>query len=56
VTEIPNDSKSLDIKGFITITTWIIKSLLTSLFQREELPLFEKEGWGEILPKMSVLF
>jgi hypothetical protein len=38
------------------ITTWIIKSLLTSLFQREELPLFEKEGWGEILPKMSALF
>lgn len=27
---------------------WIIKSLLTSLFQREELPLFCKEGRGEI--------
>jgi hypothetical protein len=34
----------------------MIKSLLTSLCQREELPLFEKEGRGEILLKISVLF
>jgi hypothetical protein len=28
--------------------TLIIKSLLTSLCQREECPLFGKEGFGEI--------
>jgi len=28
----------------------IIKSLLTSLCQREDLPLFGKEGRGEIFP------
>jgi hypothetical protein len=27
-----------------------VKSLLPSLFQREELPLFSKEGRGEIFP------
>jgi hypothetical protein len=37
------------VKGLVIITTLIIKSLLTSLCQREELPLFEKEGGGEIL-------
>jgi len=37
------------IKGFIIKNTLTIKSLLTSLWQREELPLFEKEGRGEIL-------
>jgi hypothetical protein len=54
------------IKGLIIILTLIIKSPLTSLCQREELPLFsprcrvgaagEKEGRGEILLKMSFLF
>jgi hypothetical protein len=29
-----------------------IKSLLTSLFQREELPLFGKEGRGEIFRQL----
>jgi hypothetical protein len=33
-----------------------MKSLFTSLFQREEIPLFEKEGRGEILPNISILF
>jgi hypothetical protein len=37
------------IKGLTIIATLIIKSLLTSLCQREELPLFGKEGPGEIL-------
>jgi hypothetical protein len=32
------------INGLKLITTSIIKSLLTSLCQREELPLFDKEG------------
>ena len=30
----------------------LIKSLLTSLFQREELPLFGKEGRGEIFRQL----
>ena len=34
--------------GLTIITTSIVKSLLTSLCQREELPLFDKEGRGEI--------
>jgi hypothetical protein len=34
--------------GLTIITTSIIKSLLASLCQREEWPLFEKEGSGEI--------
>jgi hypothetical protein len=36
------------IKGLIIVPTSFHKSLLTSLCQREELPLFEKEGIGEI--------
>jgi len=34
--------------AFQKMKYWTIKSLLTSLFQREELPLFGKEGRGEI--------
>jgi hypothetical protein len=44
------------IKSLIIVTTSFPKSLLTSFFQREEIPLFEKEGTGEILPEMSILF
>jgi hypothetical protein len=50
------------INRFIMMTTWFVKSLLPSLFQREEfpsimrgiryrgvfIPLFGKEGFGEI--------
>jgi hypothetical protein len=43
-------------KPAFIIKSMIMKSLLTSLCQREELPLFGKEGRGEIFSKMSVPF
>jgi hypothetical protein len=44
------------INGHAIVQTLFLKSLLTSLYQREELPLFGKEGRGEILQSMSILF
>ena len=46
----------LIIEVLIIFTISLRKSLLTSLFQREELPIFEKEGRGEILPVMLIQF
>jgi hypothetical protein len=40
------------INGLIIITTLSVKSLLTSLCQREDVPLFGKEGRGEIFQSM----
>jgi hypothetical protein len=39
----------------IVLTPFIVKSLLTSLFQREDLPSLEKRGWGDF-QIMSILF
>jgi hypothetical protein len=52
----PLKGEGVSIKGFIIIKALITKFLLTSLCQREELSLFEKEGRGEILLEMSILF
>jgi hypothetical protein len=40
----------------MVVTPSFHKSLLASLFLREEIPLFEKEGIGEILAAISTLF
>ena len=37
------------------VKEFVVKSLLTSLSQREELPLFGKEGLGEILGKWCLV-
>jgi len=37
------------------IKEFVVKSLLTSLYQREELPLFGKEGLGEIFGKWCLV-
>ena len=46
----------LFINGLIIIMTLFIKSLLTSLCQREEIPLFGKEGRGEIFNQCKFYF
>jgi hypothetical protein len=37
------------------VKEFVVKSLLTSLSQREELPLFGKEGLGEIFGKWCLV-